>query len=600
MEKRKASHTKAPGMGAVAHAAGTTFRVWAPHADAVFVKGDLNNWHATACELTLEDQGVWAVNVPGVGAGAQYKFSLVCGEQTLDRIDPYAKEVTNSVGCGVVVDPASFDWGDSAFTPPPHNELVIYEMHVGSFNAVGNSPGTLASALQRLPHLRSLGVNAIEVMPIAEFAGDYSWGYNPAHMFAVESAYGGPAAFKTFVREAHRQGFAVILDVVYNHFGPSDLDLWRFDGWSENDGGGIYFYNDHRASTPWGNTRPDYGRGEVRQFIRDNALMWLDDYRVDGLRMDMTLYIRSVAGVGNDDLPEGWTLLQWVNGEVRERFPQAILISEDLRNHAAMTDKPEAGGAGFHAQWDASFVHPVRAAVIAPDDGQRSMVAVRDAFLNRYNDDAFRRVIYSESHDEVANGKARVPQEIDGANAQGWFARKRSTLAAALVMTAPGIPMLFQGQEFLEGEWFRDDVPLDWAQQKDFHGIVLLYRDLVSLRRNLQGLTRGLSGQGASVHHLNDALNIISFQRWDQHGPGDDVMVVFNFSADPRQSYALGFPTAGLWHVVFNSDSQFYSADFSNFESKDVLAVEGECDGLKAHAQVDIAPYSALIFSQKR
>ena len=585
-------------MGAVLHADGTTFRVWAPHAIAVFVKGDFNGWDDNACPMALEVNGVWAVDVAQVRAGAKYKFRLVCGDQVFDRIDPYAKEVTNSVGCAVVVDSARFDWGNDTFKAPSNNELVIYEMHVGSFNAGTDGPGTLASALQRLPHLKSLGVNAIEVMPLAEFAGDYSWGYNPAHMFAVESAYGGPEAFKTFVREAHAQGFAVILDVVYNHFGPSDLDLWRFDGWSENDGGGIYFYNDHRANTPWGNTRPDYGRGEVRQFIRDNALMWMQEYRVDGLRMDMTLYIRSVAGEGNDDLPDGWSLLQWVNSELRERFPNAILISEDLRNFSAMTDQPGAGGAGFHAQWDANFVHPVRAAVITSEDGERSMDAVRDAVLNRYNDDAFRRVVYSESHDEVANGKARVPQEIDGNDATGWFARKRSTLAAALVMTAPGIPMLFQGQEFLEGGWFRDDVPLDWDQQDTFRGIVVLYRDLIALRRNLKGRTRGLRGQNTSVFHVNDAMNMIAFQRWDQHGHGDDVVVVMNFSADARMGYELGFPDAGLWRVVLNSDSQFYSADFGNTPSPDVSAGPGERDGMPAHASVDIAPYSVLIFSQ--
>ena len=118
--------------------------------------------------------------------------------------------------------------------------------------------------LQRLDHLVKLGINAIQIMPIVEFVGDYSWGYNPAHIFAVESAYGGPDGFKQLVWEAHKRGIAVILDVVYNHFGPSDLDLWQFDGWQENNKGGIYFYNDHRSKTPWGDTRPDYGRGEVR------------------------------------------------------------------------------------------------------------------------------------------------------------------------------------------------------------------------------------------------------------------------------------------------------------------------------------------------
>ncbi len=127
-----------------------------------------------------------------------------------------------------------------------------------------------------------------------EFAGDRSWGYNPAHPFAIESTYGGPAGFQRFVKAAHQKGIAVLVDVVYNHFGPSDLSLWQFDGWSENGMGGIYFYQDWRANTPWGDTRPDYGRREVRQYIRDNALMWLEDYRCDGLRFDATAYIRNV------------------------------------------------------------------------------------------------------------------------------------------------------------------------------------------------------------------------------------------------------------------------------------------------------------------
>ena len=157
----------------------------------------------------------------------------------------------------------------------------------------------------RLGHLRDLGVNAIEIMPVGEFAGERSWGYNPAQIFSVETVYGGPLAFKQFVKRAHQEGIAVILDVVYNHLGPSDLDLWQFDGWSENNRGGIYFYNDDRANTPWGQTRPDYGRGEVRQYLLDNALMWLEEYHVDGLRFDCTEFIRSVNG-SDDAEPTRW------------------------------------------------------------------------------------------------------------------------------------------------------------------------------------------------------------------------------------------------------------------------------------------------------
>ena len=160
----------------------------------------------------------------------------------------------------------------------------------------------------------------------------------------------------------------MILDVVYNHFGPGDLDLWQFDGWSENDRGGIYFYNDDRAHTPWGDTRPDYGRDEVRQYILDNVFMWLEEYHVDGLRFDGTAYIHSFPGPGDQDLPEGWSLLQWINSQVAEQFPGRITIAEDLQNNKWLTKDVGAGGAGFGSQWDAKFVHPIRQAVITPED----------------------------------------------------------------------------------------------------------------------------------------------------------------------------------------------------------------------------------------
>ena len=155
-------------------------------------------------------------------------------------------------------------------------------------------------------------------------------------------------------------------------------------------------------------------------------------------------------------MPDGWGLVQWVNREVRQRYPKRITIAEDMQNDDEITKPVDQGGAGFTAQWAARFVHPVRAAVITPSDSQRSLDSVRGAIEGRYNGDPFQRVIYSESHDEVANGKARVASEIDPHDPDSWFAQKRTTLAAALVLTAPGIPMLFQGQEFLEDGWFQD------------------------------------------------------------------------------------------------------------------------------------------------
>ena len=589
-----------PGMGAIPHASGVAFRVWAPNATAVAVVGGFNEWDKTRHPLTHEADGYWYGDVPEARIGQEYRYLLTTPWGELSRIDPYAREVTNSIGNGIVHDP-HFDWENDQFQCPPWNELVIYEMHVGTFHDPDpndNVPAAFQDIVRQFGHLKGLGVNALQLMPIAEFAGDHSWGYNPAHIFAVESAYGGPKAFKEFVKLAHRNGFAIILDVVYNHFGPSDLDLWRFDGWSEHDGGGIYFFQDDRRHTPWGATRPDYGRGEVRQFIRDNALMWLEDYRVDGLRMDMTVYVHK-HGSGGSGIPEGWSLLQWVNREIAAKFPGRLTIAEDLQNDPFLTKEEHEGGAGFGSQWDANFVHPIREAVILAADEHRSMQAVAGAIQFRYNIDSFERVIYSESHDEVANGKARVPQEIDGGDPTGFYAQKRSTLAAALVFTAPGIPMLFQGQEFLEGEWFRDTVPVDWDKSQDFRGIARLYRDLIKLRLNRQGFTRGLCGQHVHVTHCNDPANVVVFRRWDVGGPGDDVLVVTNFSAERRDDYRVGFPAEGSWKLRLNSDWQGYSRAFTGTQEGDVVAEPHGYDHLPASAAVSIGPYSVLIFSQQ-
>src|ERR1039457_5478816 len=500
------------GMGAIPHAGGVRFRVWAPHARRVSVIGSFNEWNSGTQNLQAEGNGYWYADVPEAHAGDQYKFQLTTEQGEFSRIDPYAREVTNSVGNAIVHD-TTYDWEGDDFHLAPWNELVIYELHVGTFNDQEDdtSPGKFASVTNRLGHLKKLGVNAIQIMPIAQFAGERSWGYNPAHIFSVELAYGGPLAFKRFIKHAHQEGIAVILDVVYNHLGPSDLDLWQFDGWSENNRGGIYFYNDDRAITPWGETRPDYGRDEVREYLRDNVLMWLEEYHVDGIRFDCTQFIRTVDGSNDHDLPEGWTLLQWINNQVSEKYPGRITIAEDLQNNKWLTKDVGAGGCGFGAQWDSNFVHPIRLAVITPQDEQRSLAAIRDALCFRYNDDAFDRVIYSESHDEVANGKSRVPQEISPDDPKGWYARKRSTLAAAMVFTAPGIPMLFQGQEFLEGGWFRDSVPVDWHLNDEFHGIVRLYCDLIRLRLNHDGFTRGLCGQFTQVCHLHEERKVIAF-----------------------------------------------------------------------------------------
>ncbi|MFO0939961.1 MAG: alpha-amylase family glycosyl hydrolase [Pirellulales bacterium] len=553
--------------------------------------------NSNRCEVG--DGGVWRTNVADASPGQGYKFWIKNGEREFYRIDPRAREVTNSVGHGVIVDPV-FDWQEDQFATPPFNEMVIYELHVGTFNGSDEAVGDFAKAIEKLPYLKELGINAIELMPIAEFAGDYSWGYNPAHPFSVETAYGGPKELKRFIREAHQQGIAVIIDVVYNHFGPSDLDLWQFDGWSENGKGGIYFYNDWRSSTPWGDTRPDYGRGEVRQYIYDNAMMWLDEFHADGLRYDMTLFMRSVDGNEHNSISEGFSLAQWINRDIAAKYPGKITIAEDLQNNRLLTECESLGGANFSSQWDAQFVHPIREQIILVEDSHRSMTIVRDAIEHKYNLDVFQRVIYTESHDEVANGKQRVVSEIDPSESPNRYAVKRSTLGACLMFTAPGIPMLMQGQEFLRDKWFCDTRQIDWGRAETYASVVQLYHDMICLRRNLDGKTAGLTGQHVNVFQVDDQNKVLAMHRWKEGGPGDDVCVIMKFSEFALENYRIGFPRPGLWQLRFNGDATVYGESFDGMRVGEVTAEPIREGFMEFSAPINIGAYSCLVFSQNR
>jgi 1,4-alpha-glucan branching enzyme len=595
-----------PGLGATVYDGGatgdvgTSFGVWAPNATAVHLAGTFNNWSGVSAPMVADTSGNWSLDVRELGHGAPYQFVVTGGSGAMWKNDPRAREVTNSSGHSVVQDPEILHGEDQGFVMPDWNDLVIYELHIGTFNDLpGGAPGTFESAELFLPYLADLGVNAIELMPVCEFPADYSWGYNYSHPFSIESAYGGRAAFASFVAKAHANGLAVFLDVLYNHWGPNDMDLWRFDGWSIGPWGGIYFYNDDRAQTPWGDSRPDYGRGEVRSYIRDNVMTWLEECKLDGLRWDSTSTIRIDPSTGIDN-GDGWSLMQWCNDEVDASQPWKIQIAEDMYNapNDWITKGTGAGGAGFDVQWDALFVHPIRTAVETPSDFDRDMYAVRDAIQHTYNGDAFQRVIYTESHDEVANGRTRVPEAIWPGNASSWYSKKRSTLAAATVMTSPGIPMIFEGQEILEDGWFHDDDPVDWNKLITYTGIHALYRDLIQLRRNQGGNTAGLKGQNTNVYHVNNTAKVVAYHRWDQGGVGDDVIVVANFSVTSFSSYTIGLPRAGTWRVRFNSDWSGYDPAFQNHPSWDFTAQQGAYDGMPFNGSLSIGPYTAVIISQ--
>ncbi len=585
-----------PGMGATPFAAGTTFRVWAPNATQLNVAGQFNGWNPTATRLLPEGNGNYSLDLRGANPGQQYKYVLTNGTTTFWKNDPRAKQLTNSVGNSIIVDP-NYAWTTTGYTTPTWDKMVVYEMHTGMFNPFSaSSPGNFDRAATKLDYLKQLGINTILLMPINEFPGDISWGYNPSYPFSVESIYGGVSQLKSFIDAAHARGIAVMLDVVYNHLGPNDLDMWRFDGWSQNGYGGIYFYNDSRAITPYGNTRPDFGRNEVRQYIHDCALMWLQEFRADGLRFDSTLNIRTTNSGDNGD---GWSLMQWINDEVDSTQPWKLMLAEDMQGNNYITRTTATGGAGFDTQWSAQFVHPMRDALTNSNDANRNMNAVASAITDLSNGFGQQRMIYTESHDEDANGSQRLPSLIDTGNPASYYAKKRSTLGAAIVMTSPGIPMIFQGQEFLESGWFDANRPLDWSKATTNAGILQLYTDLIRLRQNTGGFTAGLTGGNINMYHVNNSGKVIAYHRYLNGGVNDDVVIVANFSNTNYDAYNVGIPVAGHWNVIFNSDWTGYSPDFGNTFVADFDTVNVPLHGFGQSTTLKVPPYSLLILARK-
>jgi len=593
-----------PGWGATpyhdAQGTGVTFRVWAPNATSVYVPGQFNSWSTTATPLGLEltngiGDGVWSADVTSASPGQQYKYYINYSGSGNWKHDPRARWVTNPgtpAGANdIVYDPNAFNWNGDSLTPPALNDLFIYELHMGTFPS-SSVPSRFIAATNKLDYLKSLGVNAVEVMPIAEFGnGGSSWGYDPAQPFAADnSQYGGPDGFKTFVQACHARGIAVLLDVVHNHYGPGDLDMWNFDGWSGTNslgGGGIYFYqsNINLQNTSYGATRPNFNSQQVDNFVQDNFTMWLSECHVDGFRWDTPNLMMNASGYGY--IPAAGNLINAINTMIHYNYTGKISISEDVYNSF-----------GFDSAWDTSYPGYFTPVLTATSDSSRDMPTIANAvqYNVRYGGTAGTgRVAFLESHDVVGdlNGGVRLVTAIDPVTPNSYWARKRSTLGAAVTLTAPGVPMIFQGQEMLESNAFDSNLPVDWSKTNTYSYIVQFYRDLITARRDLKGYTPGLEGDQCSMLQVDNVNKLVAFQRWKSAAPNQDAVVIANFANATYTNYALNFPSAGNWYVHLNSDSTNYGLDYGNNGSSVVTA-----SGNPATANITIGPYSALILSQ--
>jgi len=590
--------------------AGTTFRVWAPNATAIHVAGGWNGNSTTANPLYSEGNGNWSADVPGALNGETFRYYIsnsTVGTNFFKQ-DPRSRRVVNSGSYSYIYSTTNFNWAGDNFTAPGVSNAVLYELDISSFNG-----GTFYGATNRLAFLQQLGVNAVEVMPIADFPGNTSWGYNPADPFAAEDAYGGPDGFKAFVKTAHQYGIAVLLDTVQNHYGGTsppgygDLNnsLWQFDGsYASTNYGGIYFYQDscRGFAQTWG-PRPDFDTPQVYQYIKDNIAMWMSECHVDGFRWDSVGEIEGDYPC-SDTLTSGINLIADVSGMIHSQPGNKINIGEDDPNH-------QYGFNGFDATWNNNgFYGLVLPQLTASSDSSRDMPSISTAVNignNGYGGQApsgWGNVVFTEDHDQcgcvgLPCGANRMPARIDSNNPISYYARKRSTLGAALALSAQGIPMLLSGQEMLTTNQFFDNFPLNWSLTNTYSGIVAFYTDMIRLRRNLDGRSSGLTGINTGTIWTDNSNKIIAYRRYNTTSVGDDVVVICNFANTPWSSYTinnsgsnLGFPHDGTWYVQLNSDWTKYSPDYGNYGNSISINVSG------GSGAISIAPYSVLVLSQ--
>jgi len=590
--------------------------VWAPHASAVSVKDPASG--RSAALVAQGSSGYWCIDVPGVGVNQRYDYVITTpGFGTVTRRDPNARLVTNARnGHSITYDPAAYTWHDQNFTLPALNKLVIYEMDTGQFNAGPSGWGTFQSSIGKLSEITAMGFNAVELLPVTQFAAIHGNPYGPTDQYAVDNdQYGGPDNLKAFVDACHQQGLAVIFDVVHNHWGAFDIGAFDFDGWhSSSFPGGIYFYDNIVSSgdpydSPWG-PRPDYSYPIVKNYILGQIAMWFDEYHADGLRWDSVsnIYNAWSGGFGKDPhtgkpgvpLPDGVSILQTVN----TTWPQSFKIAEDLsfsKNQASDTLPVSSGGLGFDSQWNATLSYFIRKDF--PSTNPISLSDVVSGMTSTFNNEYLQTVAYVESHNELTTKSSRLYQLVDPQNPTSRTARKKATLAAGILFTSPEVPMVFQGDEFLDPSWLDNKTTLDWNNAQTWAGIVQLYSNLVNLRTNAAGTAPGLSDPDLNIYQQDKTNDVLVYDRYNKSALGaDDVIVVANLSGTVfnGSGYQIGLPYGGTWQVLFNSDSTAYSSDFGNIGPQGpIAAVKVPYAGQPYSATIPIGDYSVLVLSRQ-
>jgi 1,4-alpha-glucan branching enzyme len=555
---------------------GVHFAVWAPNASRVSVIGDFNGWNPDQTPLVQRPEGgVWEAMVPQVAPGTRYKYRVVSRDAAYisDRADPYgfAGEIRPDTA-SVVVDLGTYQWQDGewmagrAAVQGKGAPITFYEVHLGSWRRVPEERNRWLTYRELAPvladYVHDLGYTHVELLPVAEHPFDGSWGYQTVGYFAPTSRFGSPDDFRFLVDYLHQRGIGVILDWVPAHFPRDQHGLGYFDGTH------LYEHADPRQGEhpDWNTFVFNYGRAEVRSFLISNALFWLEQYHIDGLRVDAVasmLYLdygrRDGAWIpnrfGGKENLDAIGFLREVNEQVSRQFPDAVMIAEESTAWPMVSRPAHLGGLGFDYKWNMGWMHDMLD-YASQDPIYRSFHHHRLTFSMMY---AYsERFVLPFSHDEVVHGKGSMIGRMPG---DDWQRFANLRLLYGYMYGHPGLKLLFMGSEF--GQWreWNHDTSLDWhlLEHAPHAGLLRWVRDLNTLYRG-----------APSMHELDDdpsgfewidcndhALSVVSFLRLGS-APAERTLFVCNFTPVPRHNYRVGAPLGGLWRERLNSDATLY------------------------------------------
>ncbi|GLX01740.1 1,4-alpha-glucan branching protein GlgB [Microtetraspora sp. NBRC 16547] len=580
---------------------GTAFAVWAPNALGVRVIGDFNRWDGTGHPMrSLGRSGVWELFIPEVGPGTRYKFAILGIDGVWrEKADPMARHTEVPPATASIVEQSEYAWRDDAWLAERAGRdavaepMSVYEMHLGSWRP-GLSYRDLATEL--VAYVKEMGFTHVEFMPVAEHPFGGSWGYQVTSYYAPTSRFGAPDDFRHLVDELHRAGIGVIVDWVPAHFPMDEWALARFDGTP------LYEHADpSRGEHPdWGTYVFDFGRHEVRNFLVANAVYWLREFHVDGLRVDAVasmLYLDysrregewtpNVYG-GRENL-DAIEFLKEMNTVSYREVPGIVTIAEESTAWPGVSQPVHLGGLGFGFKWNMGWMHDTLAYLKhEPIFRQYHHHQMTFSLMYAYSEN----FVLPLSHDEVVHMKGSLLGKMPGDEWQR-FANLRALYG--FMWAHPGKQLLFMGGEFGQGSEWSESRGLDWwVLDFDFHqGVQRLVRDLNRTYRETPALyALDSDPDGFQWIDADDAQgNVFSFLRYD--GSGSALACVANFSGAPHDDYRLGLPAAGRWEEVVNTDAYDYAGSgVGNMGA--VEAVEEPHHGLPCSARLRVPPLATI------